>query len=128
MFDSEEVMEHSAECKAVNALVDHLTDTSPLCHANCPAGQPKLETLVIAKGSHGSKEAGGCVMEWTSYLAGEPWSDHPRCVSPVIAAFLRRWNDDLGDADRQRLKPYIVRVIGTNTGPEDDERRAWMLT
>ncbi len=87
-----------------------------------------LDSFQLSIGAHSSLEAGACVMELTAYMAGEQWSDHPACVSPVIGAFLRRWNDDLGYADRQRLKPYIARVIGTNTGTADDERRAWMLT
>jgi len=62
-----------------------------------------------------------------SYVAGEAWTDHPTCVSPVIAEFCRRWNDDLGDEQRQALKPYIPRLVGTNTGDADDDRRAWIL-
>ena len=46
-------------------------------------------------------------------LADEPFSDRPRCVDPVIGAFLRGWNDRAGYADRQRLHPYASRVIGT---------------
>lgn len=67
-----------------------------------------------------------CVMETTAFIAGEPWSDHPSCVSPVIAAFLRSWNDALDDDGRQQLKRWIVPVIGTNTGPADDDTRAWI--
>ena len=87
-----------------------------------------LDTVTLARGVHSKFEEGVCVMEAVAYVAGEPHSDHPQCVSPVIAAFCRRWNDDLSDADRQTLKPYIPRLVGTNTGPEDDTRRAWMAT
>lgn len=65
-------------------------------------------------------------MELTAWLAGEPHSDHPHCVSPEIARFMRAWNDRLNDDDRQLLLPYTIRVIGTNTGPVDDERRVWL--
>jgi hypothetical protein len=66
-------------------------------------------------------------MELVAYMAGEAHSDHPACVSPVLGAFLRRWNDDLDDACRQRLKPHLPRLIGTaNDGL--DERRGWILT
>jgi hypothetical protein len=88
----------------------------------------ELDTLTLAAGSHAETQDAMCVMEAAAYVAGEPWSDHPQCVSPVIAAFLRRWNDDLNDADRQMLRPYIPRVIGTNTGEKDDETRAWLVT
>ena len=46
-------------------------------------------------------------------LAGETFSDRPRCVDRVIGAFLRGWNDRAGYADRQRLYPYAQRVVGT---------------
>ncbi len=84
--------------------------------------------LPLAAGAHKSPHHGMCVMEMASYLAREPWSDHPQCVSPVIAALCRSWNDSLDDATRQRLKPYAFKVVGTNTGPRDDETRAWLAT
>src|SRR5260370_24829577 len=106
-------------------------------HGNVPRGSEgnkmnatkrklNLKTLKLLKGGH-SPYGGMCVMEAVAYVSGEPWTDSPACVSPVIATFCRKWNDDLNDDDRQKLKPYIKRMIGTNTGKEDDERRAWML-
>ena len=84
-----------------------------------------IETAVLSKGAHDGPAKGMCVMELTSYIAREPWSDHPACVSPVLASFLRSWNDSLDDDTRQKLKPYCSRVIGTaNDGK--DEQRAWM--
>jgi hypothetical protein len=86
-----------------------------------------LDTITLDKGSHQSKDEGGCILEWVSYLAGEPWSDTPECVSPVIRQFCITWNDQLPDADRTRLlRPFLLKVQGTNTGPEDDEKRAWV--
>jgi hypothetical protein len=52
-------------------------------------------------------------MEAASWLAGEPWSDHPHCVHPVIARVARRANDRAGEADRQRLWPLILASLGT---------------
>lgn len=46
-------------------------------------------------------------------LAGEPFSDHPGCVDPVVAAYLRALNDRLDHLERQRLLPYAARVVGT---------------
>jgi hypothetical protein len=79
----------------------------------------------LAYGTHATPEDGRCAMEWVSYLAGEPHSDHPSCVSPVLRAFCIALNDGLEEAPRQRLRPYLARTIGT---AEDgmDERRAWM--
>jgi hypothetical protein len=84
--------------------------------------------LPLSAGKHDKPEDGMCVMEMASYLAREPWTDAPACVSPVIATFCRSWNDALDQERRQRLKPYAFKVVGTNTGPADDEARAWMAT
>ncbi len=67
-------------------------------------------------------------MEAVAYVAGEPWSDQPRCASTVITSFLISWNDSLDDSDRQMLKPYIPRLVGTRTTAADETARAWMLT
>ena len=87
-----------------------------------------IETVVLSSGAHSAPNGsfeGMCVMELASYIAREPWSDHPQCASPVLAAFLRSWNDALDDETRQRLKPYAAKVIGT-AGDGKDEQRAWM--
>lgn len=84
-----------------------------------------LGPLTLKKGAH-TRGAGMCAMEAAAYLASEPHSDSPVCVSPVIAAFMRRWNDRLPDAERQRLKPLIPLVLHTATGLDDDKTRAWL--
>ena len=86
-----------------------------------------LDTLVLEHGAH-SPDGKFCIMEASAYIAGEPWSDSPECVSPVIAAFLRSWNDSLDDDARQMLKPYVTKVIGTRTTKADETKRAWMCT
>lgn len=90
-----------------------------------------LDDLRLGHGSHKPPSNGlveACVMEAVAYVAGEPWSDHPACASPVITSFLIGLNDRLGDDDRQKLKPYITRLVGTNTGnPADETTRRYML-
>jgi hypothetical protein len=86
----------------------------------------EIDRIVLQAGSHKSPADGFCVMELAAYIAGEPFSDQPACVSRVLGAFLRKWDDDLDDAGRQRLKPYVPIVIGTSGNMEADERRAWM--
>ncbi len=54
------------------------------------------------------------MVELASMLAGEAFSDRPRCVDPVLAAFLRAFNDRLGHVSRQRLKPYAALAVGTS--------------
>jgi hypothetical protein len=72
--------------------------------------------LRLEPGAHSSPYDGVCVVELASVLAGEEFSDHPRCVCDVIAGFLRSWNDRAGHVDRQRLVPYASRVIGSRAG------------
>lgn len=63
------------------------------------------KTLVIARGCHSSYGNGACALELVDYLArrrervlkSTKLTDRPACVSPVLAAFVRRWNDDLPD-------------------------------
>ena len=79
----------------------------------------------LAYGTHASAQDGRCAMEWVSYLAGEPHSDQPTCVSPVLRAMCIALNDGLDQEPRQRLRPYLTRTIGT---AEDslDTWRGWM--
>jgi hypothetical protein len=74
--------------------------------------------LRLEPGAHASPYDGVCVVELASVLAGEKFSDHPRCVCDVIAGFLRSWNDRAGHFNRQRLVPYASRVIGSRAGRE----------
>jgi hypothetical protein len=45
--------------------------------------------------------------------AAFPFTDHPPCVSPVIAGFMRNWNDSLPDAERGILIPLLPKLIDT---------------
>jgi hypothetical protein len=56
------------------------------------------------------------VVELASLIAQEEFSDRPQCVCPVIAAFLRGWNDRAPYAERQRLSPYAARIVGSRAG------------
>src|SRR5918996_6139245 len=74
--------------------------------------------LRLEAGAHDSPYDGVCVVELASVLAGEEFSDRPRCVCEVIAGFLRSWNDRAGHFDRQRLVPYASRIIGSRAERE----------
>jgi hypothetical protein len=63
-------------------------------------------------------------MELASMLAAEPFSDHPPSVCPVIAAFLRVYNDAVDDERRQDLYGYAAKVVGSRAGPEATAVRA----
>jgi hypothetical protein len=68
-----------------------------------------------------------CIMEVAAFVAGEPWSDHPECVCPVLGAFLRAWNDALPDDDRDRLlRPLIPQLLNTKGSVSLERRRSLM--
>jgi hypothetical protein len=81
------------------------------------------QTVVLRKGRHDSPDRGACVIELASMLAGERFSDRPRSVCPVIAGFLRGYNDLLPDGEQDELYAYAARVVGTAApGPVRRER------
>jgi len=88
-----------------------------------------LEQLpALSSGAHSSFEEGICIMEAVAYVAGEPWSDSPVCACPVMSSFLRVWNDDLNDEDRQMLKPLIPRLVNSLASPEIENQRREMIS
>ncbi|MDC5698555.1 hypothetical protein OO014_14950 [Intrasporangium calvum] len=94
-----------------------------------PAARPQLDAVpdsvpVLSRGRHRNPRKGACFMEMASYLAGERWSDHPKCTHPVLASMARCVNDALGDVRRQELAVMIPEVVGLNP---DDRRIAPML-
>jgi len=78
---------------------------------NARSSVPQLLPTLSA-GRHRSPKRGACFMEFASFLAGERWSDHPRCTDPTLAALARAVNDTIGEAHRGDLVPDIPRVIG----------------
>ena len=82
-----------------------------------------IDSLVLYSGDH-DPNGKMCIMEAVAYVAGEPWSDRPVCASTVISDFLRSWNDALNDDDRQMLKPFILRMVGTSAQQEVELMRS----
>jgi hypothetical protein len=80
------------------------------------------QTVRLSRGKHASPLQGACVMELASMLAGEPFTDRPGCVDPVIAAYLRALNDIADDEQRQQLYRYASAAVGTR-GDEELRRR-----
>jgi hypothetical protein len=72
---------------------------------------------VLSRGKHKNPSKGACFLEYTSLLAGEPFSDSPACVDRELAAVLRHANDLLADADRPRLVPLLGRAVGLVVRP-----------
>jgi hypothetical protein len=69
-----------------------------------------------------------CAMEAVAFVAGEAHTDTPACACPVIAAFMRRWNDGLPDDARRDLylKRFIPRLVGSLGPLVVAERRAYL--
>jgi hypothetical protein len=72
----------------------------------------ETDVPVLSRGKHRNPRKGACFMEYASFLAGEPWSDHPACTHPLLAAIARHVNDCTTDDGRSRLAPLIPSVIG----------------
>lgn len=82
------------------------------------------QTARLAKGKHESPDRGVCVMELASMLAGERFTDRPTSVCPVIAGFLRAYNDTVDDHRRQDLYRYAALAVGTRAGERVRAQRA----
>ena len=63
----------------------------------------RVNAMPLRAMKHASFEDGACLMEAVAWVAGEPWSDKPRCACPVIGDFLRHFNDGL-----PALKEFIL--------------------
>ena len=81
-----------------------------------------LKLPPLLAGKHSSPEAGMCAMELVAFIERLPHSDSPPCTCPVLGAFVRRGNDAMGDAIRQRLLAYLPRLVGT-VSPEHELAR-----
>ena len=80
----------------------------------------------LTTGAHSDFNNGICAMEGAAYIAREPFSDTPKCVSPVIGAFMRSWNDALSNDDRAMILPLIPLTLNTASTPAIEERRSMM--
>jgi len=91
-----------------------------------------LATIHLESGSTASQgPTHGCVMEWVARFNGLPEvdvSDEPDCTSRVLRAFAVAFNDGVDDETRQRLIPFIPRLVGTAGDREADAVRAWLAT
>jgi hypothetical protein len=80
---------------------------------------------ILSRGKHRNSRKGACFMEMASVLAGEKWSDHPRCTHPLLADLARHVNDATSDENRHHLALLIPEVVGlTSDDPRVDARVA----
>lgn len=78
-----------------------------------PSEGPTHQNVKLSRGRHRSAAEGACVVEMASMLSGEPFSDHPRSVCPVVASYMRALNDRLDDSARQELLRYAAEIVDT---------------
>ncbi len=74
---------------------------------DAPDGMPVLEA-----GAHRDARSGSCVMEYVSVLAGERFTDRPRCTHPAVAALAWQVNDAVSHDARQQLGVRAVDLVG----------------
>lgn len=82
-----------------------------------------LDKISLDSGAHSSPEKGFCVMEAVSILAGEPFGDGPPCTDGPLRRAAIRLNDRATDEQRQLLRPFIPRMIGTAEDGHTQARR-----
>jgi hypothetical protein len=70
-----------------------------------PTGLP-----LLSAGLHLNPEDGACLMEYTSVLAGQRFTDHPGCTDPTLATLARLVNDAISDDGRPRLAALAPRL------------------
>lgn len=85
--------------------------------AAVPPGLP-----LLGRGPHHDPGSGACLMEATALLAGEPHSDRPASVHPVLAALARVVNDAVSDPARPALLALAPQLIGTAEAGDDLHR------
>lgn len=77
-----------------------------------PAHTPEY-LPILSRGAHHDPADGACMMEYVSLLAGEQFSDRPRCTHPLLAQIARLVNDTSPDRVRHELAPLAPGLIGT---------------
>jgi len=87
--------------------------------------------MTLTNGCHKSPEDGMCVMEAAAWLAGEPFSDAPKCVSVLELRRLSiRLNDAMWPSDAERtaaLLPYLPRLMRATATEEQRSRIRFKL-
>ena len=78
----------------------------------------------LDRGGHTDPTSGHCLMERVSVIAGEPFTDRPRCSLPALAVLAQQVNDRVSDQGRQALLPLAPALA---TSATDDPRASWAL-
>lgn len=107
---------------------DSRTGGSPDGGESWATGLPDLATVVIEAHSHPRRGSHLSILELAAWLAGEPHTDDPGTVSPVLRVYVRELAAGVDDPLRQSLRDQASRLAGTGRFDEDTERRrSWLL-
>ena len=83
-----------------------------------------VQGVRLERGGHTDPTSGSCLMERVSVIAGERFTDRPRCSLPALAALAQQVNDRVSDGARQSL---LALAPGLATSATDDPRASWAL-
>ena len=88
-----------------------------------------LDQFPLRSGAHDRRDDGMGAMEMVAWLAGELHTDEPQCACPVIAAFVRAFNDLLPDDDARTklLRPLVPKFVNTRGTVGDERRRGFLV-
>jgi hypothetical protein len=80
----------------------------------------------LRRGRHHSRADGVCLTEAVAWMAGEPHTDRPASLCPVLGAWGRAWNDRLpNDETRTRLLgPLVPQLVSSRSSAEIEKRRS----
>jgi hypothetical protein len=121
------------DAEAEELLAERPLDESPAAgvvalHSAGSHGVPDLAEITLERLPHPRRGLRLTLLELAAWLAGEPHTDAPASVSPVLATFARWFAGAIDDGSRQALKPLAHRLVGTAGAPEADVARVWVAT
>ncbi len=76
----------------------------------------------LRRGSSDHPRHGACLFDAGMWLVYGKIGDNPPCSCPIIRPYAIALNDRMPNNERQKLKPFILRVVG-NRDPESEELR-----
>ena len=80
----------------------------------------------LRKGSTDHPKNGACLFDAGMWLVYGKIGDNPPCSCPIIRAYAISLNDNMPQDQRQRLKPFILRVVG-NRDPAAEPARIYKI-
>ncbi len=81
------------------------------------------ERVQLVQGKGQRRKGRLCVMSFVALLAGERHTDAPITASSFIRHFAIELNDAMPEQERQRLKLFAPRIVGTNDGLDAERAR-----